>query len=229
MNQDKIWEYFQNDADGLRRFEVAVPRYRYVYQRLSKHGRILNIGVGSGGLEAFLIAAGCSVYSLDPSEKSISSLRSRLGMSAEQARVGYAQSLPFEAGSFDTIVMSEVLEHLSDEVLSATIAEVSRVLKSGGQFIGTVPADECLLEQTSVCPHCGQVFHRWGHVQSFSRDRIVRLLSSHFARPTVNRVIFGIGKQLNWKGKLGWALKRIAITLGIEGSGESFYFAATSR
>jgi len=51
--------------------------------------------------------------------------------------VGDALALPFEAGHFDCIFASEVLEHLSDPFLFAR--EVTRVLKPGGSVILTVP------------------------------------------------------------------------------------------
>eukprot|EP00928_Gymnodinium_smaydae_P077342 TRINITY_DN60624_c0_g1_i1.p1 TRINITY_DN60624_c0_g1~~TRINITY_DN60624_c0_g1_i1.p1 ORF type:complete len:290 (+),score=28.74 TRINITY_DN60624_c0_g1_i1:36-905(+) len=42
-------------------------------------------------------------------------------------------SLPFEAHSFDVVVMSDVLEHLTDVVRA--LVEIARVLKPGGIFV----------------------------------------------------------------------------------------------
>jgi hypothetical protein len=75
--------------------------------------------------------------------------------------------------------MSEVLEHLTDDVLDSTLGEIRRVLKLDGLFIGTVPANERLIDNQVVCPHCGESFHRWGHVQSFSLSRLREALSSN--------------------------------------------------
>jgi SAM-dependent methyltransferase len=227
MKQDKIWDYFQNDASGRRTFDVALPRYRFVAQRIDPRSRVLNVGVGVGGFEAFMRQAGCDIFSLDPSEGAVRALRERLGMDAAHALVGYSQAMPFPDATFDVVVMSEVLEHLDDVTLSATIEEVRRVLKPDGRFIGTVPADETLLDQTAVCPDCGKVFHRWGHVQSFTKSRLVDLLRASCERVDVRRVVFGMGGQLNWKGRLGWLLKRCAVACGIKGSGESLFFVAS--
>src|SRR6185312_3250597 len=99
---------------------------------------------------------------------------------AEKARHGYSQDIPFNDGMFDVVIMSEVLEHLTDTVIASTLTEVHRVLKPGGRFIGTVPADEKLSSEQVICPDCGKIFHRWGHVQEFSTDRLRSLLLTAF-------------------------------------------------
>jgi ubiquinone/menaquinone biosynthesis C-methylase UbiE len=187
---------------------------------------MLNIGVGSGGLEALLVQRGVDVSCLDPSTSAIEAIRDRLSLSHGKARVGTAQALPFEAKSFDCVVMSEVLEHLDDPTITLVLPEVRRVLKPGGAFIGTVPADENLLENRAVCPDCGKVFHRWGHVQSFSDLRLQGLLASEFNDVRIRRTIFDPLGTLNWKGHLGWLVKRFALAIGLKGSGESLYFSA---
>ena len=50
---------------------------------------------------------------------------------------GDAEQLPFEAGTFDRIVCSEVLEHVPDP--DVVLAEIARVLKPGGIFVASVP------------------------------------------------------------------------------------------
>jgi SAM-dependent methyltransferase len=181
MNQTKIWDYFQNDAEMDGAFDNAFPRYEYIAQQVASGMSVLNIGVGRGGLENILLKKGVFVSCLDPNESSIDRLREQYEL-GERAQVGFSQSMPFSSGQFDAVVMSEVLEHLSDEVLSSTLDEVRRVLKSDGRFIGTVPANEVLINNRIVCPHCGEASHRWGHLQSFSIMRLRELLlANNFA------------------------------------------------
>jgi SAM-dependent methyltransferase len=228
MDQTKIWDYFQNDQDiGDAAFN-ARPRYEYLAKRIAPGLRVLNIGVGRGGLEAILLKNGVLVSSLDPGQKAIDRLREKLGL-GEQAQVGYSQAMPFPDHVFDVVVMSEVLEHLTDEVLAATFVEIRRVLKAGGQFIGTVPADECLLDNRVVCPHCGELFHRWGHLQSFSEAGLREILEDQFRDAAITRDFFAETRTLNWKGRAGWALKKLLMGLGVKGSGESYSFSAISR
>src|SRR5215213_4516746 len=125
--QDRIWDYFQ---DNLPHYDVFQGRARYAFiaRQIPSGARALNIGVGKGGLERLLLKNGVDTYSLDPSAVSIEKIRSALG-SSERAQVGYSDRIPFPDRFFDIVIMSEVLEHLDDDVLQKTIHEVRRVLK----------------------------------------------------------------------------------------------------
>lgn len=221
--QEKIWDYFQNE--GVASFSNSIGRLRYLARFLKPKFRILNIGVGNGAFEHFALEKGCDVYCLDPNQRAIERVRSELKL-GDKACVGYSQSLPFNALEFDVVVMSEVLEHLSDEALEKTIDECYRVLKQGGLFIGTVPADEKLSESYVACPNCGNLFHRWGHLQEFSERRLKRLLERQFVDCIVKRKFFSNFESLNWKGKFIYFLKKLAIRLGVKGSGETLFFMA---
>jgi len=140
--------------------------------------------------------------------------------------VGYSQNIPFESESFDCVIMTEVLEHLSDEELELTLVEVRRVLKPNGRFLGTVPADENLELNKVVCPFCGKVFHRWGHMQSFSKERLYKLLAGKFSRVSISRHYFFYWRELNWKGKASALLKLGLLKVGVAGSDTTFFFQA---
>ncbi len=226
MNQEKIWNHFQNnpEMDGFA-FNSAKSRYRFIVNQIKPGMNVLNIGIGRGGLEELLLAEKVNVHCLDPIEESISALQSRFNL-GDKAKVGYSQSIPFDNQIFDVVVMSEVLEHLSEEVINETIKEVHRVLRQGGRFVGTVPANEELLENQVICPDCGKIFHRWGHLQSFSSERLNQILSRQFNGPKIARMYFGNWETLNWKGRFSWILKSLAVLIGIKGAGENFFFSA---
>jgi SAM-dependent methyltransferase len=223
MNQQKIWDYFQ--TTGVESFTRSGARLRFVADQVGSGARVLNIGVGNGSLEAFLSRKKAQVWSLDPSEKAIARLR-EMGSIGDRAKVGVSQSLPFESEMFDVVVMSDVLEHLEQQSLDGTLIEVKRVLRPGGEFIGTVPADEDFVGSMVVCPDCGSVFHRWGHVQVFSRTTVFSLLSAQFVDIRVVRKYFPDWKSLNWKGRIGSTIKRCMLWSGVKGSDEQFYFSA---
>lgn len=111
------------------------------------------------------------VYALDPIEKALVSLRERLQL-GNKAQVGYGQNIPFESNFFDVVVVSEVLEHLSPEIMHATLSEIHRVLRKGGLLLGTVPARENYHQKIVVCPYCAKIFHRWGHLQTFTMQQM---------------------------------------------------------
>jgi len=174
--QDCIWQHYQIQAKDT--FNLSYPRLRFFAQRCFPGTRVLNIGVGSGYLDKMLADKGVDVYSLDPCGEAVAQLKVGLKMS-ERAKQGYSQDIPFDTGHFDKVIMTEVLEHLGDDVLHATLDEVRRVLKIGGEFVGTVPYREELKANEVICPHCKLQFHRWGHQQSFDITSLRILFKKH--------------------------------------------------
>lgn len=223
-NQDLIWDYFQNEQPDS--FSGSASRIRFLVSRIQAEKTTLNIGCGSGLLEEFGIRRGLIVYSLDPSEKSIEAIRSRLQL-GQRAQVGYIQKIPFPDGFFDAVVVSEVLEHLTPAVMEVGLLEIRRVLKTGGRIIGTVPSREDLKQQSVICPCCGNRFHRWGHEQSFNKNKMEAILKSHFDLGLVIERPFISWSILNWKGKLVSILRSIFWKLGWHGANENVFFDAT--
>jgi ubiquinone/menaquinone biosynthesis C-methylase UbiE len=225
VDQEIIWDYFQ--TDGIESFVGNSKRLNFIGDKIqSNEEHVLNIGVGNGFMESLLQKKGKKVSALDPSSAAIENLKKNLRLSDASAQVGYSQEMPFADSSFDVVIMSEVIEHLDSEILSKTLQEVWRVLRSGGRLIGTVPADENLKENECVCPNCAHVFHRWGHVQEFNKTRLQEILTSQFNQCQISRKFFGDWKLVNWKGKLGYFLKIVMMALGRKGSGENFFFIA---
>lgn len=137
--------------------------------------------------------------------------------------------MPFADHHFEVVVMSEVIEHLEDAELRATLSKVLRVLESGGRFIGTVPADENPFANQIMCPHCGQTSHRWGHIQTFNRSSLEQILGRCFDNVKLSRRFFGDVHSLNWKGRISLAIKKIMVGMGMAGSGESYFFSVLKK
>lgn len=221
MNQNKIWDFFQNQQEHS--FDGSINRIKYLVKRVPEHSKVLNIGAGGALFEKLvLLKNGVEVYTLDPSEKTIQKIKSIIG--DERAKVGYAQKIPFDDDSFDVVVMTEVLEHLKEDVLIESLKEVHRVLKDGGRFIGTVPYRENLDEQIVVCPNCGDVFHRWGHVQSFDEKKLQNLLSVYFETISLRPKLFIPWGILNWKGKIAAIFDYIFYIIKIKKRGLNLFF-----
>jgi SAM-dependent methyltransferase len=220
-DQDAIWDYYQTEAIGS--FDGARSRLSYLARQFKPGQSILNIGIGSGYLEAEAQRRGVVVSTLDPSTDAVAALRDRLEL-GDRAQVGYSQNMPFVDSTFDAVVASEVLEHLSDDILRGTLLEIGRVLKPGGVFWGTVPARERLSDQVVVCPCCGQWFHRWGHHQSFTTERMRTVLTEHFQVDRVFETYFAPWNTLNWKGSVLCLLKLLLLQVGVHGSEEKIVF-----
>lgn len=229
MNQTKIWDHFQNNEEMDAAFDKAFPRYEYIAQQVASRVSVLNIGVGRGGLENILLKKGALVSCLDPSESTIDRLRKQYQL-GERAQVGFSQSMPFTDSQFDIVIMSEVLEHLSDEVLCSTLAEVRRVLKPDGRFIGTVPSNEALVDSRTVCPHCGEAFHRWGHLQSFSMARLRELLlRNNFAVLRTETRAFPNWRRGGWRNLVKNSIRYVLGRTGSPISSPNIYFEARRK
>jgi SAM-dependent methyltransferase len=103
-------------------------------------GRFLDLGCGLGSCAAlYARRAGQPAVGLDfamPALRHAASECARFGIAAAFV-AGDAYRLPFAGGSFDSIYVGQVLEHLDDE--RAVIAEALRVLAPGGRLIISVP------------------------------------------------------------------------------------------
>lgn len=172
MDQSKIWDHFQNEGQSDA-FSEARPKY--ISAMLRPDQKVLNIGIGNGILERICVHKKVDIHVLDPNERAICKSRDDLGL-GDKARVGFAQHNPFQNNYFDVVVMSEVLEHLEDGILEASLNEAYRVLKSGGLLWVSTPYQENLNIVKTVCPNCGDIFHRFGHVQSFDIPKITQKL-----------------------------------------------------
>jgi SAM-dependent methyltransferase len=227
MEQGKIWAHFQDPAhDGFRGAEARYDALTALVERHVARGCALNVGIGGGGVERTLHARGWSVASLDPDTNAVERLRAQ-GIDARQ---GYAQEMPFESNHFDALVISEVLEHIEDDLRGRVVAELQRVLRPDGVLIGTVPFNENLADEKSVCPACGITFHRWGHVASFDVAAVRSLLAPQFLVQHCAPRCF-----VDWKGPLSVrrAFKNVAkLALGRLGEtivAPSLLFIARAR
>jgi SAM-dependent methyltransferase len=222
-DQDKIWDYFQNDYPES--FAGSRSRMRYLIEKIAAGSTVLNIGCGTGIFEELALDKGVLVHSLDPSERSISSIQKRLGL-GDRARVGYIQQIPFADSAFDTVVVSEVFEHLTPEIFARGLYEIKRILRPGGCLIGTVPHREDLRLQIVVCPCCNHKFHRWGHEQTFDVDRIREFLGKTFVTTTAQARPFFAWETLNFKGRIVATLKWLLWRAGCHGASETIVFSA---
>lgn len=103
------------------------------------HGRVLEIGAGTGANLAHLPADLRSLTLVEPSEPMRRRLRTRLDALRdrlpEDTRVvdGHAAALPVEDASIDTVVSTLVLCSVPD--LAAAVGELRRALAPGGRLL----------------------------------------------------------------------------------------------
>jgi SAM-dependent methyltransferase len=123
--------YFAYLKTRSRRAELY--RRLYLYPLLSRHisGAALDVGCGLGDMLRFRP----NTVGADVNPHSVDYCRS-CGLEAHLIEDG---RLPFAAGSFDTVVLDNVLEHVAGpEVL---LDEIRRVLRRGGTVVVGVPGE----------------------------------------------------------------------------------------
>lgn len=99
---------------------------------------VLDLSCGEGEILSQLAARGCRVRGTHYREDDyIVKQQDRLASLPIQAGVNLHQPLPFDGGSFDVVLLIEVLEHLESHF--QVIAEAGRVLKPGGHLLLTTP------------------------------------------------------------------------------------------
>src|ERR1044071_5464670 len=96
--------------------------------------RILDVGCGTGANLKMLAAYG-RAEGVDISSQAVDFCRER---GLDSVRLGAAEQLPYENGSFDLVTALDVVEHLDDDV--AGLREMKRVLRPDGRPLLFVPA-----------------------------------------------------------------------------------------
>lgn len=118
------------------------------------HGKVLEIGVGTGANLQFYTPAVTDVVGIEPVESMLETARSRLQKSPPpfrwQLRQADARALPFDDASFDSVVAVLVFCTIPDPERAA--AEAFRVLRPGGKLV---------FFEHVVAPHQGVA--RWQH------------------------------------------------------------------
>ncbi len=121
--------------------------------------RALNVGAGQGSFSRLLAARGFAVTSAEASPAAVDVLRRRATGEVVEAD---AASLPFADGTFDAVVLGEVLEHLENDV--SALREARRVVRAGGVIAASVPRNPAWFSSSD----------RWaGHVRRYTREALL--------------------------------------------------------
>lgn len=166
--QDQLWRHFQLCQTEV--FDLSYPRLRFFASKCKPGERVLNVGIGNAFLERLLLDRKIAIQTLDPSRMALNRAAKSLGKRF-QGKCGYLENIPFPDHSFDRVICTEVLEHLTATQMQAGFIEIRRVLKPRGILNGSVPYRENLRSGMGICPRCSHRFHHWGHQQGGFEQR----------------------------------------------------------
>jgi len=124
------------------RGQYISSRLRYVLHlaQVQSGMLVLELGCGRGEATWQCSRLGANAIGLDFSSTALhisSELRERAREQGSWMELTQATAyhLPFASGSFDTVLLLDVVEHLYPEELHATLTEVNRILRTGGRAI----------------------------------------------------------------------------------------------
>ncbi len=133
----EAYRWIRPSSGDTLRYAVEKP---LVYRMLGTDlGETIDVGFGGGLYTPYLVAHASAVISLDRHIlDSVVVERWRLLRPGKITILkGDAQALPFTSHCFDTVLCTQVLEHLDD--VRAGCRELSRVLRTSGKAIISVP------------------------------------------------------------------------------------------
>jgi len=116
--------------------------YAQLLSMIIRHGSpgpILDLGSGAGFLVEVASRWGVPIVGLEASADGIDLTRARLP-SATVVCSDLRFPLPFSEGTFATVVLNQVIEHLEGDIQARTIREANRVLQPGGMILVTSPS-----------------------------------------------------------------------------------------
>jgi SAM-dependent methyltransferase len=127
-------EIFQRSPGQLGEMpaEAAILLWDAVRRRGGK--RVLDLGCGAGRNLVYLAREGFDVSGTDISDTAIALSRenlARAGLTAD-VRLADMAAQPYEDGTFDGVLSASVLHHNTRARMEAGLAEIGRVLRSGG-------------------------------------------------------------------------------------------------
>jgi ubiquinone/menaquinone biosynthesis C-methylase UbiE len=126
------------DAWFLKNPNVLQSEVLLLARFLTEPGRALSVGCGSGLFEKILRDEhGIDIrYGVEPAQ-GMAEIAVKRGMEVQS---GTAEDLPFEDGSFDTVILNGTPSYIDQ--LERAFAEAYRVLRSGGHVVvADVPAE----------------------------------------------------------------------------------------
>jgi ubiquinone/menaquinone biosynthesis C-methylase UbiE len=216
VDRDTIRRMTRNEADMSFKKRVET-----IFEWLPPRDdmRILDCACGRGFyLNMYRHVSACQLIGLELDADIIRKARANVGHLPDVTLTrGNIYALPFPDSTFDGVILSEILEHIEDDV--AGLREVRRVLKPGGVVAITVPNANYPLLWDPINWTLERVFNTrirrgplagiWAnHTRLYHREQLrsaveqagfaveVERAFTHTSFPFIHNLVYGLGKPL---------------------------------
>jgi 2-polyprenyl-3-methyl-5-hydroxy-6-metoxy-1,4-benzoquinol methylase len=183
----RFWTFYANQPETYFSFAKGADVVCRARRYLSRGDLILDYGCGPGFLLYELLKAGFSAGGADINVDVIGRSGPALGSQKNLLGLFAIDELLQGGRTFDAIFLVEVVEHLYDEALAATLRNCRTLLRPGGRLFVTTPNDERLEDSIVYCPVSNVTFHRWQHVRSWNSTTLPAALREHGLK--IDRVV----------------------------------------
>ena len=185
-----FYERVAQTSHSAPRIEIQLAQLDAIPRPADRTLRVLDMGCGDGYLAARAARSPrAQLVAVDLSYEALVVSRRR-GLLVGQASVDDG-GLPFRAGAFDVVMMSEVIEHLVDPDLA--LEEAWRVLTPGGTLLLSTPNMAAWFNRTLLAVGVQPIFSEVsrlgifgrpgkvvvGHLRLFTSRALLQLLEFH--------------------------------------------------
>jgi SAM-dependent methyltransferase len=168
------YDYFQEQQGATRHSEQRLREY--ISRKIPKtKGVMLDVGCGSAWVAKLFCSKGYPVVSFDISEKNTQEALKRYPSENHAAVAGDVFSPPFRKESFDYIIASEIIEHITEP--DTFVKKLFELLKPGGLLVVTTPYKEKI--EYSLCIHCNRPTPHSAHLHSFDEKILTALYNGN--------------------------------------------------
>lgn len=165
-------EHYQTDAEEFDYFEERFGATEHDERRLREYiisqtdfyfENILDVGCGNAWVAKYFLKRNKKVISLDISKTNPKKALEKYPSNYHYGTVADSYKLPFVPNTFDLIIASEIIEHVTNP--RYFVNELFRVLKPGGKLIISTPYKEVI--RYVLCIHCNKKTPINAHLHSF--------------------------------------------------------------
>lgn len=215
IDQATIQRLTRNEADMAFKKRVKTI---FEWIDVSSDRTILDCACGRGFyLKMIRSVSQCKLVGLELDEEIIEKARRNIaGLSDISLTRANIYEQPFDDNSFDGVLLSEILEHIDDDVRG--LKEVKRVLKPGGVVAITVPnanypfwwdpINKTLEGLFDTHIQHGVLAGIWAnHVRLYTREQLRKAVLdagliieeersfTHYCFPFIHNLVYGLGKE----------------------------------